>query len=125
MGTTSYRAWHVSVRPVSVEQSVWEPHSHCRIARLQTGAPGPQSPSPAHSHLPEPVLQTFPPRAGVQDVLDVHGFWQAPRSASQRDGLPHTFTCSFEPSFLTSNVLNIGVLRKDVHWVVFVARKAQ
>ena len=70
----SYGEWQAKVRPVSVEQSVWEPHSHCWMDKLHVGAPGPQSPSPAHPHLPLPVLQILPPLAGVHEVLDVHGF---------------------------------------------------
>jgi hypothetical protein len=92
---------------------------------LQLGAPGPQSPSLAHSHLPRTVLQVLPPRAGVHDVLDVHGFWHAPRAASHREGLPQTSTRSSEPYFLTVNVLNVVVFRKDVQFIVLVAKNAQ
>jgi len=101
------------------------PHSHCLIVRLQLGAPGPQSPSLAHSHLPVAVLHVLPPLAGLHDVFEVHGFWHEPRSASHRDGFPQTSTRSSDPYFFTVNVLNIVVLRMELQPVVFVARNAQ
>jgi hypothetical protein len=115
----------VSVLPVSAEQSAWEPHSHCLSVELHVGAPGPQSPSLAHSHRPSPVLQVLPPLAGVHEVLEVHGFWHEPRSASHLDGFPQTSTASWEPYFSTWNVLKLLVLRNEVQLLVLVAKNAQ
>ena len=110
---------------MSVEQSAWEPHSHCLIVKLHVGAPGPQSPSLAHSQIPRPVLQILPPLAGVHDVFEVHGFWHEPRSASHLDGFPQTSAMSSAPYFLTVKVPKVDVLRNEAQLAVLVARNAQ